>query len=260
MARFCVDCGGELNTSSKFCPKCGKAVEQPAPQKPKCAYCGGELKATSKFCPVCGKSVSTAANAKQTAQPARQAPQPAQQAAQQAAPMPAPKPQAPKCDHCGAELKASSKFCPKCGKTVSPATSFQAPASQQAPIAQQAPNIARPALQAPQPAQQAAQKAAGQAAQQIQQTIGNIKETASVSGIKAAEAPGEVSLGEFGNVANAIKSKMNLTGILGGLGIGAGTFAGLMFIPPIPRIILSFVIAAGSIVWLIAGFIKGKKR
>ena len=73
MERFCRDCGSPLKDSSKFCPKCGKAVAvqpaaeqhtaRPEPQTPKCAYCGAQLKATSKFCPKCGKTVVAAEQA-----------------------------------------------------------------------------------------------------------------------------------------------------------------------------------------------------
>lgn len=101
---------------------------------------------------------------------------------------------------------------------------------------------------------------AGQAIQPLRQEASNLGVTANASGIKASPTPGEAILGEFGNVADVIGSKLNLAGILGGFGIGAGTFTGLMLLPNIPRIILSLIIAAGSIVWLIAGFIKGKKR
>jgi RNA polymerase subunit RPABC4/transcription elongation factor Spt4 len=63
MERFCRDCGNPLKEKSKFCPGCGRAIEQPEPQTPKCAYCGAQLKATSKFCPKCGKTVVAAEQA-----------------------------------------------------------------------------------------------------------------------------------------------------------------------------------------------------
>ena len=63
MERFCRDCGNPLKEESKFCPGCGRALEQPEPQRPKCAYCGADLKATSKFCPKCGKTVVAAEQA-----------------------------------------------------------------------------------------------------------------------------------------------------------------------------------------------------
>ena len=101
---------------------------------------------------------------------------------------------------------------------------------------------------------------AGQAIQPLRQDAGNLGVTANASGIKASPTPGEAILGEFGNVADVIGSKLNLAGILGGFGIGAGTFAGLMLLPNIPRIILSLIIAAGSMAWLIFGIIRNGKK
>lgn len=85
MAKFCSECGTQIRDDARFCPNCGKAAVQPAPQQPKCAYCGAELKETSKFCPKCGRSVSsvTIQQTPPVPQPVPQESQPLRQVTQQ---------------------------------------------------------------------------------------------------------------------------------------------------------------------------------
>ena len=188
MAKFCSECGTQIQDGAKFCLNCGKAVEQPASQKSKCTSCSAELKATSKFCPKCGEPVASAVVPEQTEQ------QPAQ--------APVQEPQSPKCACCGAELKTTSKFCPKCGKTVSSPALRQAPyaQTQTQPNAQPVHQAAQPAVnqvvqpvrQAAQPVQQAVQDAAGQVAHPIQQSAGNLGGIA--NNINALPSAGEFAL------------------------------------------------------------------
>lgn len=57
---FCKKCGNELKDGTKFCPKCGTAVDQIPKEEEKklCTGCGAELKPGAKFCPKCGTPVA----------------------------------------------------------------------------------------------------------------------------------------------------------------------------------------------------------
>ena len=76
----CPECGAGMEENSKFCPKCGKPVNQMV----KCVKCGAMLQSGSKFCPQCGTAQATQKT----------------------------------CAQCGKELKAEAKFCPECGAKV----------------------------------------------------------------------------------------------------------------------------------------------
>ena len=79
-AAVCPECGAGMEGGSKFCPKCGKPVNQMV----KCMKCGAMLQPGSKFCPECGAAQTTQRT----------------------------------CAQCGIELKAEAKFCPQCGAKV----------------------------------------------------------------------------------------------------------------------------------------------
>ena len=51
-ALHCNNCGAELASGTKFCPKCGTKVEEA--QKMFCSQCGNEIKPGAKFCTKCG--------------------------------------------------------------------------------------------------------------------------------------------------------------------------------------------------------------
>lgn len=48
----CMNCGAEIASGSKFCPKCGTKVEEA--QKMFCSQCGNEIMPGAKFCTKCG--------------------------------------------------------------------------------------------------------------------------------------------------------------------------------------------------------------
>lgn len=51
-ALHCSNCGAELASGTKFCPKCGTKVEEA--QKMFCPQCGNEIMPGAKFCTKCG--------------------------------------------------------------------------------------------------------------------------------------------------------------------------------------------------------------
>lgn len=51
-ALHCNNCGAELASGTKFCPKCGTKVEEA--QKTFCPQCGNEIMPGAKFCTKCG--------------------------------------------------------------------------------------------------------------------------------------------------------------------------------------------------------------
>ena len=51
-ALHCNNCGAELASGTKFCPKCGTKVEEV--QKMFCPQCGNEIMPGAKFCTKCG--------------------------------------------------------------------------------------------------------------------------------------------------------------------------------------------------------------
>lgn len=51
-ALHCNNCGAELTSGTKFCPKCGTKVEEA--QKMFCPQCGNEIMPGAKFCTKCG--------------------------------------------------------------------------------------------------------------------------------------------------------------------------------------------------------------
>ena len=51
-AAVCINCNSPIPPNSKFCPSCGKAVEQPKPAF--CPQCGSPCQSGSKFCSSCG--------------------------------------------------------------------------------------------------------------------------------------------------------------------------------------------------------------
>lgn len=51
-ALHCNNCGAELASGTKFCPKCGTKVEEA--QKMFCPQCGNEIMPGAKFCTKCG--------------------------------------------------------------------------------------------------------------------------------------------------------------------------------------------------------------
>lgn len=51
-ALHCNNCGAELASGTKFCPKCGTKVEEA--QKMFCPQCGNEIMPDAKFCTKCG--------------------------------------------------------------------------------------------------------------------------------------------------------------------------------------------------------------
>lgn len=54
---FCSSCGSPLQAGVKFCSSCGATVSQPSQEK-KCPNCGATITSPSKFCPECGKSLN----------------------------------------------------------------------------------------------------------------------------------------------------------------------------------------------------------
>lgn len=68
---FCTECGANID-GARFCPSCGKPVQQMNIQPSKCSNCGAELQEGTKFCNQCGTPVG-AVNSKtslvQAAQP-----------------------------------------------------------------------------------------------------------------------------------------------------------------------------------------------
>ena len=52
----CKFCGAEVEEGAKFCPNCGKNLEE-ASEKKKCPQCGAELEKDAKFCLKCGCSL-----------------------------------------------------------------------------------------------------------------------------------------------------------------------------------------------------------
>lgn len=93
-----------------------------------------------------------------------------------------------------------------------------------------------------------------------EERFGNISSTADSIVVKAADFAGEFGLGEFGGIAGIAKGRPSLSAVLAGLGITAASFTGLMFLPPVVRIIVSAVIAAVSAARLIIGRAKNKKK
>ena len=78
----CPNCGADVKANAKFCPECGKKIEQ---ESKKCPNCGAEVKANAKFCPECGKKLTE---------------------------------ENKKCPKCGAQVKSGAKFCPECGEKL----------------------------------------------------------------------------------------------------------------------------------------------
>ena len=80
----CPKDGTVAPAGTKFCPQCGSAMEQVAPQPAAqtCQACGAPA-GGAKFCPQCGTKIE----------------------------VPAPV----VCSNCGLQLKEGAKFCPECG-------------------------------------------------------------------------------------------------------------------------------------------------
>ena len=82
----CDSCGGQVPTSSKFCPNCGEEVIIKMVFE-RCESCGGEVLRDKKFCPDCGKAIVK-------------------------------KELKTNCDKCNAELLYGKKYCVECGTKV----------------------------------------------------------------------------------------------------------------------------------------------
>jgi hypothetical protein len=121
----CPNCRHESPAGSKFCERCGTALERV------CTACGKPLRPGAKFCSSCGLPVSQASASEPPAPPAKHAPPPVVAATA--------------CSHCGSRLKPGAKFCGVCGQPVA-ATMSQPQAAApitRAPVAP--PRAARPA-------------------------------------------------------------------------------------------------------------------
>ena len=68
---FCKECGANID-GARFCPSCGKPVQQMTIQPTKCSKCGAELQEGMRFCNQCGTPVvamNSQTNSVQSAQP-----------------------------------------------------------------------------------------------------------------------------------------------------------------------------------------------
>ncbi|SHH57711.1 SPFH domain-containing protein [Clostridium grantii] len=77
----CPHCAAIVDKKAKFCPECGKTMEEP---KDKCIKCSADIKKGAKFCAECG----------------------------------APQVLEKECPNCSYKLSLDSKFCPECGTKV----------------------------------------------------------------------------------------------------------------------------------------------
>jgi len=153
--KFCRYCGATLTAEKQAAPvppSPEAAAPVPAeplkagPQKAVCPSCGADVIAGTKFCRKCGAALNAE---KQTAL----VPPPPEPVAQAAVPVPAEpqkaEPQKAVCPSCGADVIAGTKFCRKCGAAVktaavSPAPVAVAPVPVVAPAPQPAYNIGAP--------------------------------------------------------------------------------------------------------------------
>lgn len=74
----CPHCGAKVRKNAKFCPECGKPMQETV----ECPSCHAQVKKGAKFCPECGKSLKAV------------------------------------CPKCGKEVKPGAKFCPECGEPL----------------------------------------------------------------------------------------------------------------------------------------------
>ena len=64
MNKFCPNCGKELNENANVCPKCGKFVNKNDSQNQntkKCKHCSSLIDKNAKICPYCKQSQNTRA-------------------------------------------------------------------------------------------------------------------------------------------------------------------------------------------------------
>jgi len=52
---FCSDCGTEVKSDVKFCPKCGEKFEEKKEKQINCSKCGNEVESDDIFCSKCGE-------------------------------------------------------------------------------------------------------------------------------------------------------------------------------------------------------------
>lgn len=110
----CAYCGNDV-TGKKFCPECGKAVEQQQPVSAAlCPQCGESVKAGTAFCNHCGAPLRAQTQANLV------------NATQEIPPEPT---LARSCPACHAEVSGGTAFCINCGHNLN------APAVQAAPAA-----------------------------------------------------------------------------------------------------------------------------
>ncbi len=64
----CPGCSAQIRATAKFCPECGKTVQQQDP-KITCPGCSAQIRATAKFCPECGKSMQVQCSCGHTPKP-----------------------------------------------------------------------------------------------------------------------------------------------------------------------------------------------
>ncbi len=77
----CPACKQKVNAGSKFCPSCGKNLEEKPEQDIRCSKCGCTISVTTKFCPECGNKCNL-------------------------------------CTSCNTDIPDGVYTCPKCGKSI----------------------------------------------------------------------------------------------------------------------------------------------
>ena len=87
MAKYCMNCGNQIDDNAAFCIHCGKPVIPTRPRQPVCPYCGRILDPQDRFCKGCGRALqNTAPQPQQLPRQLQPQPRPIQpQASQQSA-------------------------------------------------------------------------------------------------------------------------------------------------------------------------------
>ena len=58
-AKFCSNCGTQVDMSTAFCPQCGfRLIQEEQPQTKFCQSCGKKIDINSEICPYCGVRVA----------------------------------------------------------------------------------------------------------------------------------------------------------------------------------------------------------
>ena len=91
----CIHCGALVPDTARFCPECGKKIEQ----KRLCPSCHAEIKAEDKYCMQCGASLQVIHNEEEKSQNKKEVQETV----------------AVRCPQCGKIVSEDEKKCPACG-------------------------------------------------------------------------------------------------------------------------------------------------